>query len=160
MKFKIVKGTALFEKLSELQAKCTECNKAARALADQQGANGFASGRNMIAGGIAALCFDDKPEGYRLLQQPNYYYPKVTKANRPLHDAIAALPTVGNDDLNGLLNYKFQTVCDGDKMYWASRPGVIWGEEQILVDTGKAKYEPVADMIEILESEYLRLQGK
>lgn len=165
MKFKILKGTALYNDLLALQGRINDANKAAKALSVKYGAYGYAGGRG-VGGGIRALCYREKPEGFKLVQHPDYYYPKVSlKVNRGLVDEIAALPVVHNSDLNALLGFASGMTIDeatGGFRHTMS-PGIRWDEMALdfaLVDTGAGTCKPHQDLIEILESEYLALQGK
>lgn len=160
MYFKILEGTATYDLLLAFQEKIKECKAAAKAFSDEQGATAYAGKRGTVGGGIGALCFDSKPEGYKLVQAPNYYYPKSIKANNALHDVIAALPTVTNKELNAIVGYKAGLTSEGDHMYFSDRPGVTWGEGWIAIDTGRLGLKDNADAIEILESEWRALTTK
>lgn len=160
MYYKIEAGTPTYEKLLELQGRITACNKAARELSEQQGAATYAASSRTVGGGIAALCFASKPAGYKLVQAPNYYYPKSIKANSALHDAIAALPLVTNKELNDLLGYVAGLTSEGERMYFSTRPGVTWGEGWVAVDAGRSGLKGNADAVEILESEWRALTAK
>ena len=161
MKFQVSKGTATFAALSAVMDKIAACNKQARELSEAHGADAYASGSRYVGGGIAALCYKQKPEGFKLLQYPNYYYPKALKANRPLLDALAALPKVENAELNEVVGFKNQTVCKDGGMFFCTHYGVkVYPEHFLLAMTEGVEFEAGPDLVELLESQYLALQGK
>lgn len=164
MKYKILANSPLFDALCALRDKIKLADAAAKALSDKCGAYAYSGGRG-VGGGIRALCFKEKPEHYKLLQYPDFYYPKVSlKVNRELVNELAALPEVKDAELNELVGFKSGMTVDevSGGFRRTQRPGIVWNEnaDVALLDTGHGTCAPHTDLIEILESEYLALQGK
>jgi hypothetical protein len=164
MKYKILPNTPLFEALVALRDKIKAADAVAKALSDKCGAYAYSGGRG-VGGGIRALCFKEKPEHFKLLQYPDYYYPKVSlKVNRELVNELAALPEVKDAELNELVGFKSGMKIDelSGGFRRTQRPGIMWDEKTgiALLDTGEGSCAPHPDLVEILESEYLALQGK
>jgi hypothetical protein len=160
MKFKVIVGSETYTKLLAIHEKGNIYKQQADTLAESLGAHDYCSGRGAY-GGIRALCFKEKPEGYKLLQAPDFYYPKSIKKNDAVLEAIAKLPQVTNEELCEPLGFKRQSFSFEGNIYMTSRPGVDFGGDYILLDVPEgAKFQAGPDVVEILESEYLALQGK
>jgi DNA-directed RNA polymerase subunit N (RpoN/RPB10) len=167
MKFKISKGTETFNKLVELKEKVITVNEAARAVVNELGASKYCHRSHHLAGGISALVFDKKPEGYKEVGEKyqNFFYPKV--ANKAALEKIESLTLVEFDDLNKIVGFKApQTVSSERGIMWISTVGLTWAEhgipeEDMVMDIENGcKYTPPADVVEILESEYEKLRTK
>jgi hypothetical protein len=160
MKYKILKGTALFNDLSAVKNEMDRAKALAQEVVDSVGASGFAKAHYRIAGGIAAFYFKDKENVPKLWKQvgqtwQNFFFPKVAKENRELLKRISDLPTLDDDRITKLINFKFQVVPGQDSLVAVHCPAVEWNDEYILVSVpDKCDYKPVPDMIEILGSEY------
>lgn len=163
MKFKILKGTELFNKLKALQLKCQNANKAAFDLAGEFGSKEIlpSPSINVIAGGLSGMKLDAPPAGWKLASKYHYttYYPKRTKANKDLIERIEALPKIKTEELNEIIGYNpFNRSEDERRISFC--PGVYWHyEDFILVSVAEyVEYTPVADMIEITVSEFNKLR--
>lgn len=154
MKFKVLKGTPLFDKLTNLKKEIDAANNAARDLVKELGYENYCKSLFDVAGGISAIIIPEgKPAGWRFSfndRQPAHaYFPSSIKANKELLERIKKLPIVSTQKLNSLINY-------GSPF---STPGISWRKNYILIST-RNEYKPVKDMVEILESEYKKLESK
>lgn len=162
MHFKISKGSKTFTDLQTLLAEMQRCNVAATKLANELGAtNGgrHLSRAHVVAGGISGIKLDSKPNGWKGTHRDyyGYYIPKISKANREISNKIASLPVVSHDDLNAVVGFH-EHYKDGR---WYTSPALNWGDDYVLLHTSPGcDFTPNADMIEILESEYVKLTAK
>jgi hypothetical protein len=159
MKFKILKGTETYAKLDALWKQITDSRKAVNKLLDELGTHEFIDG-NGIAGGLGAVAFRDKPEGWvRSGYGPGLYYPSAK--NRAMRERIAGLPVVPHSALNDIVGFKPSTSFDGDRGRMVRHRSPGFGPAEgcfTMTVSSTAKYTPPnADIIEILESEYQRL---
>lgn len=159
MKFKVLKGTPLFDKLSNARKEMRRCNKAALALIKELG---YESGRrkgHCLSGGISCFKINgEKPKGWR--KQSDGYFPSPIKKNAEVLAKIAALPIAEYSLINEPLNYRWndQELEAGNTFQFC--PGVCWKNDYILIHIGELnRYAPVADMIEILDSEFKALSS-
>lgn len=161
MKFKILKGTETFNKLSDFEKEIKRVNKIAIDLSKELG--GDEKGTHLgysfeLAGGISGIKMPLKPEGWKDASKNhhNYFYPKINKSNKDVLDKINALPILKYKDLNDIVGFSFQS----HGMTWFNCPGIYWGKEYILMDVNdQCNFCPNEDMIEILGSEYIKLKG-
>jgi hypothetical protein len=65
MKYKILKGSELFKNLTAFKKKMADVRKQAMDLAIELGGVSSASNGRYLAGGIDAVEFKEKPEGWR-----------------------------------------------------------------------------------------------
>lgn len=160
MKFKIVEGTATYDKLLDLRKRMDEANKLAGDLCDELGGTPnrvrlVPSGS--IGGGIAGIPMaEGKPDGWKLVASGygNMCLPKMTKENKPILDKIASLPIISYEELNSIVGFEEQ--CQG--FVWFAKPGVTWVEKCVLLDVDdRCDFKPNEDMIEILTSEFYSL---
>lgn len=159
MKFKINNGTETFKNLKDVQSRMKECNAAASALAKELGGvdgQRLSGGHDCIAGGLGGIKLSSKPDGWRNASKHHYgfYFPKITKSNKPILAKIADLPKVTYRDLNSVVGFEFQS----SGLTWFNCPSVKWGPEYVLLAIHEDCYfTPNADMVEILDSEYKTL---
>lgn len=162
MKFKILKGTKTFHKLKDLKAKMQKCNIQAADLSKELGGSTdgtyLGKGYDCISGGLSGIKMETKPNGWKNASKKyeGFYIPKINKANQELLDRIEALETVKYEDLNAVVGFEMQARG----MRWFNCPGVHWTKEYVLLDVqNECEFNPNSDMIEILESEYMKLKG-
>jgi hypothetical protein len=88
------------------------------------------------------------------------FYPKAT--NKALLRRISALPTLKPKELNEIVGFRggMSVTSTGDFVVHRA-PGIEWKKDVILMEVpAGAKYTPPSkDIVEILESEYLRLSA-
>jgi hypothetical protein len=165
MKYKILKGTSTYDALIELFKKMGEASDKATELCKKLGGEGpYNTGRH-LAGGIEAIKFDTKPEGWttRGSSWQHLYMPKINPKTKKIWDEINALPVIENDELNKIVGFRApQTVSTDGGLGWISRPSVSQGSNYFLLGIPeKAEYKKKnSDFIEILDSEYQRLLKK
>jgi hypothetical protein len=171
MKYKVEKGTKLFEKLDALGDRMMEVNKAAFTLVKEMGFKEFhTAGTGFVfAGGISAVRSKTKPEGYVYAFGPSEreaFFPKKNKANKELLAKIEALPIIKADELNTLVNFDpfadTPAVTRTGGRNISFHPGISWGKEYILIEVShhyEESYKPAKDMIEITTSEYQKLHN-
>lgn len=169
MKFKILKGTALFEKFIALQTEMKRCNDITKATVNEMGyGTQWYKPHGSIAGGIVGFIIPSgKPTGWANAFTPNEkdaYMPKKIKANADLLKRIKELPVVTTEDFNKIIKYDWRKAC-GEKEGMGRRtvsysPGFSVKDEYVLIDVSEAapKYKPIKDMVEITVSEYNKLK--
>jgi hypothetical protein len=164
MKFKVLKGTVLFDKLLAIVIQIHECNQQAHDLALEQGAIGVATTGNNRAGGIDAFRFkyDTEPDVLLWKQVDKYHYadlysPRANKKNNNLFSQIQALPRIGYKEYNAVIGYEQQWI--GLSLHQSY--GLFQDDDFFLIElSDEVNYTPVADMTEILSSEYKTLKEK
>ncbi|HQV53974.1 MAG TPA: hypothetical protein PLX17_00585 [Chitinophagaceae bacterium] len=163
MKFKILKGTELYNQLVALRKKIDHVQSESAKLAKEFGGGEVAtSGRN-LAGGIDAVEFKEKPEGWKVVGETwqKLFYPKSDKSNKEIHEKIQALPVVKFEELNSLVKFDIQGATSGRGLAFVKSVACAWGKGYVLIEVHEnCKYTPVEGMIEILESEYKKLMDK
>lgn len=165
MKFKVLKGTELFNQLTAINKRMYAAKDAADKLTASlpfKVVDTATRGYN-LAGGIDAFhCPDGCPEGWKVVGESwqNLYYPKV-KGNKDLLAKISALPLIKYDDINELINFRPQGYTTPAGLAWAKGPGIVWAKTYVLIETSEGlPYKPVPDMIEITVSEFDKLKKK
>lgn len=164
MKYKIVKGTKLFNQLTALNERIKLVDKMAKDLATSLGGTEVATKGNNLAGGIDGIAFKDHPgkDGWMKVGNTwqNLYYPKAV--NRQIRKQIAELPTIEYKELNDMVGFQGnQVVSESKGLAWVKSVGVFFHKEVILMETVEgSKYRPVPGVKEILGSEYDKLMKK
>lgn len=163
MKFKVVKGSVLFNKLDMLGEQIKEVKNLARKVARDLGFDNAYVRNFVLAGGLSGLCIADgryKPDGYKWVFKGAVW---PTKANKEALLRLENLPVLTYDDLNKLVGYSEEMSerpgqGSGTVINWC--PVVIFRDEYILLNVPvySGKYKPVKGMVEILESEYNALK--
>lgn len=169
MKYKILKGTELFNKLVAIEKKCKDAVDAADAFAKTIGAVGVYSRRSRQVGGVGAFRFPyDAPPDKKFWMQPDRhntsdaYYPRSGKAkkirqNDELHDKISKLPVVEYKEINEVIGFKDQWVGFTNYITY----GLEVNDDYALIEVGdECAYEPLPGMIEITISEYNKLKNQ
>jgi hypothetical protein len=162
MKFRVNKGTPLFDKLILLQEKMWDCNNAAYDLVKKMGYKRMRGRGMVLAGGISTIeILGGKPEGWRdnTYGVSNEYFPKKNKQNKEILAKIKALPVVEYRELNDLVNFDMHDTKSNRISF---HPEIIWGDDAILIGISSQyeNYKPVKGMVEILESEYNLIKFK
>lgn len=160
MKFKILKGSATFEKFEELKKKIDFVTKCAMDLCDKLGAEKYFLEGAYAFGGIRAFYFDEKPNGWIRIGKPwqKAFFPSAKmKAERTL---IQDLPVIRFRELNAILNFEGNQIASAQGgLTLVNCPGVEFYADYVFVDVPDGlKYTPPDDVIEITYSEYLKLK--
>jgi hypothetical protein len=162
MKYKISKESDLYFNLRALEVKIKAANYLAYDVVKEFGAEKFALNPHSFAGGIGGIVFDRKPEGWKRVGKDwqDLYYPKAS--NKMDLEKIKGLPLVTEKEYNDITGFVgMQTISSGQGFYLIGSPGIYFGDEEILLDVNsQCTFTPKEGMIEILESEYLKLKGK
>lgn len=162
MKYKVLKGTETFKKLSDLKKEIDRVSKDAYAVVKKLGATEYCEKSHRLAGGISAIGFEKKPEGYKNVDNEwrNLYYPKAS--NKDICKMIESLPTLPYEALNDIIGFKGpQTTSESRGIGWVNTVGIKFGKNFMLIDVyNGCKFKPNKDTKEILESEYIKLKGK
>jgi len=161
MKYKILKGTETFDKLSALAEEIKRVEITADDLVRSVGGKTHYRSNYYLAGGVSGVVFDKQPEGWKKLSQEGHYMPKVK--NKELADRFKALPTLGLkliQDITGYPSGEIGENKDGQLVRFGV-PGLVWEDEYVLFNASSSApwTPPNADFIEILESEYFQLKG-
>lgn len=159
MYFKVPKGTETFDKLTQLRLKIIDANSKAKKLIKELGGNAdriYNKYRN-IGGGIAAIYFADKPEGWKQVGE-NHQSIFMPKANmKKVWDKINALPVVEHEELNKIVGWpdSLQVGTGGNALTVYYSPGISWHKDYCLLTIpGHVKIKIPEGVIELLESEY------
>ena len=160
MKYKVVKGSNLFKTLTDFKTKIDLVRKQAMDLAIELGGVSSASNGRRLAGGLDAVVFKEKPEGWRSVgdKWQNFYYPKADKKNKEIHSKINALPSIDYDELNKLVGFNSQFCTEGRGIAHIKTVGIKWHKSFVIIETSEnSKYKPIEGVIEILGSEWEKL---
>jgi hypothetical protein len=164
MKYKISKGTELFKTLTDLRKKMDKVQKQAKELAIEFGGTTAATNGRHLAGGIDAVEFKEKPDGWRSVGNSwqNLYYPKADKKNKEIHEKIQALPVLEFKELNDAVGFTGnQSVCTDNGFSFIKTVGMQWHKDFILMEVAeKTKYTPIKSVEEILGSEFDKLSKR
>jgi hypothetical protein len=171
MKFKVLKGTALYDQLAAIQKKANDCSKAAIKFAKSLGADAvFTHGRINAAGGIDAFRFEWGKDPDKLLwmqpdrhKTPRAFYPRSGKkygANKELHEKIRALPVVTIEELNTIIGFKGHIGVEGAGIVHYRTYGLdlFPNYAVISIPDGCGYKKSNKDMIEITTSEFNKLK--
>ena len=156
MYYKVLKGTKLYDQLTELMKECRRCNNASLKLAKEVGAVSVRGARMRLAGGISSFLIETgKPDGWKAsgTNIPNEYYPSKLKANKELRERIDNLPVVTYKQLNDMVGY--------DDIF--GHPGFVTKKNVILLDFTEKMMQnlkPVKDMVEITRTEFFTTKNK
>lgn len=161
--YKILKGTETYKKLCALWDKMQSVRDEAEKLCKELGGEEFATSNQSahMAGGIGAIQFKEKPEGWKMVGQSwqKLYMPKADQ--KKMWEKINALPTVEYKELNDIVGFGgSQGVCTDGGLAWVKCPGMMKGKNLFLMGVTKgAKYTPPnKDFIEITGSEYEKIE--
>lgn len=165
MKYKVLKGTDLFEKFMEWDRKRTKCNdvaldlvhKIAEPFGGSEKGEHLGEGHAFDAGGISGIALKEKPANWKAVYTKHYnniYFPMQRKVNADLLKQINDLPKMPTKERNDIIGFQPHF---GDHKYYRSY-GISFKEECILIDMdNEVPFTPVEGMVEILESEYVKL---
>lgn len=159
MRFKVLKGTQLFDELVALSNELSRCRKEALKIMKEVGGT-YIRGCNMVVGGgISAIALPEKPDGWRnaYTDMKGEYMPRNDRASgKALADKIKVLPVVEYEVFKKLIKYDYH---DHDTNRISFCPAVTWRPTYILIAISEQypRYKPVKDMIEITTSEYNKL---
>lgn len=154
MKYKVLKGTPLFDKIVVVVEKIKDYNQQAEDLSNSVGGLRAATLGYNRAGGIAAFEFKKEPDMNLWKRVDKYeplYSPRAKKANNALFAKIQALPITRYEEFNNVIEFK---------QHWSGLTfhqtyGLVISDDFMLIEMNdEVKYTPVQDMIEILGSEY------
>lgn len=160
MYYKTLKTSETGKKIAEVLKKVIDCEAEARKIVEVIGAEQWRGARGAIAGGISAVIFSKGSTIPKWLKEvsPGEYLPRLNVGQgKAIGKTIKALPRVTPWELN---------ECVGYKPKWQfSHIGIVWEamEESFLFEVSekaREEYQAPADCTEILQSEFLRLQGK
>ena len=169
MKFKVKKGTALYDSLCAVKLKCENATNAANELAKELGGTQAATRNRNRAGGVDAIEFIGIQPDKELWMQvdkknnPTLFYPRSKKVNVDLFEKMVDLPKVTYDEYNSIINFipTFGSSDIGEGIVNFRSYGLIITSNYALIVIGNGSgYKPITDMIEITESEYNKLKPK
>lgn len=162
MYFKILKGTESFDKLNEIFKRAKECRQAASKFATRYNEKGkyLDTGDSDILGGGLSFVFSETPiEGWvKDTKYKDAYRPRKSKANVEVIAEIKALPIVLRSEVNDVV--KFEGGFIGNHYYYGCGVNYNLNKDFILISIPERlkDYKPTKDMIEILTSEFNKLE--
>ena len=161
MKYIVRKGTNTFDRLTEIGERVKAIQTLNRVIVDELDGNYYIScSGGLIAGPLEGIELKQKPEGWKQVYAnvaQNMFFPKSVKQNKELLTRIATIPVVKRSEVNEIVGFKNQIV--GRR--YIQTIGLIWGQDFHLVGIDdEVDYTPLADMDEILTSEYKRLKDE
>jgi hypothetical protein len=165
MYYKINKSTKTFKELMKLSDRIDQVRKEAKKLVKTfKGTGEYCKATHVLAGGIGAVEFKEKPEGWthRGEKYQNLYMPKMDRNSKALWEKIHALPVVEYDELNKIVGFEGnQVVSSPGGLGWVNTVGIKWGGNFILMEIAKgAKFKANKDMKEIVYTEFEKLSSK
>lgn len=159
MKYQIKKGCELFDKLTELNERMLLVHKTAQEYATSLGGGKVATTGRYLSGGIDAIEFEKKPEGWRHVGRDYQmlFYPKTSL--KKVIEEIRKLPIIEFDELNALVGFSApQTVSNANGLTWVKSVSMYWHKNFILMETvDGTTYNPIENVVEILGSEFDKL---
>jgi hypothetical protein len=159
--YKVDMSTETGKKLLKLQKRMTACDKAAKIfLKSIPGASiqlYQSNSGGTIAGGIVAIHFKKKPEGWKIVGESYQQLYIPLSKNKKIWETIQALPTVKEDEINEIVGWPSGLqVGEGLSIY--HRPGFGIGELFTVVSwPRKIKKPSNPDLIEITGTEFEEL---
>lgn len=169
MKFKVLRGTLLFEKLVNIQTRCDEAVLAADELGEKLGGTHVYSRKRInVAGGIEAIRFSHGNEPDKELwlkpdrhNNPQLFFPrnsaKCKKLNSDVLKQINSLPVVSIKEINDVIEFKDHWVGFSNFITY----GLHIHKDYALIEVSEwCNYKPITDMIEIKISEFEELKAK
>jgi DNA-directed RNA polymerase subunit N (RpoN/RPB10) len=163
MYFKIEKGTDTFKKLSELKKQIDSITQQAKDVVTELGGERYCHHRYKLAGGISAIEFKKKPDGWKSVGESWQDLHMPLAKNKEACNKVENLPTLDYEVLNKIVGFKGpQTVSSGNGLAFVKTVGLNWctGKYYLMEVATGCKYKPLSDIVEILESEFLKLKGK
>lgn len=167
MKFKVLPGGAIYNNLRLFSKKVDSVRVEARKLCKELGGETFAADGRFLAGGISGIVFNAKPDGWRVVGDSyrKLFFPKINKQNKAILAKIDLLPKINSKELNSIVSFEGPQTIErndgGHGMYWVECPKVFFGEKYILIDVSEGcTYKPPVGVIEILESEFIKLKTR
>lgn len=160
MKFKVPKGTELFDRLWEVQRKINEAKNAAIAFLKEKGFDSekYYKKQYTLMGGIGAISFKEKPDGWVHVGSKWQSIFMPNSKNKKLLAEISGLPVVKYNELNDVLGFSQQMVSGGGGLMHVQAPATIWKDDFVLFEIpDECNYIPVDGAIEILSSEFKQL---
>jgi hypothetical protein len=158
MKYKVVKGTATFEKLTALNETLKACHEAMVPLFNEFKASQYIPLKdNAIAfGGFAGLIFKKSPPPHwaKVKGTKNAWYPKNWAVNKSVIDRIEKLPTVSLAEYNEAIG-----LTNPEPEIQFNRYGFTYIEDQELFLIECSSVNVSEDLVEILGSEFIRLKN-
>lgn len=164
MYIKVKELTATQRSLSQLLVKVEKANKAAKKMLKEFGSDPkkYYSNGKYLAGGIVAIYFSDKPEGFKHVgdKWQNIFMPLAS--NKGAWQKINSLPVIKAEELNEIIGFAGpQAISNGGVLTWVKAPQVIIGKEVSVINIlPNTKFELNEDMEEITETEFLSIKEK
>jgi len=164
--YKVIKGSTLYTQLQALGLQIKQVKSAASALVKTFGGNDYTTTGNYLAGGIdGGVVFNVAPNStnWKSVGEAwqKMYLPKV--AYKDGVNKIKALPVIKIEALNNLIAFTPKNIIiDSVGGYAQIRaPRIAFGVDYVLLQMpSECGYVPVANVIEILASEYTTLLKK
>ena len=159
MRYKILKGTDLYNQLWALYLRMQEATSQIEQFIKECGYQDFGTSSEYLVGCDAIKIEAGKPEGWNSVGEKygRYYLPGAKQ--KEMRDKIAALPRVGNDELNKIVNFRRQVTVGDGGINSHKCPGFGISASYALISVAlKCDYTPLPDMIEVLASEFKTLQ--
>ena len=156
MKFKVEKGTAIYQELELLFDKIEDCNSKTKKFVKSLGFEEYGISLRGRAGGLSCIRASKKPEGFKTVgkKYDNLYMPKAS--NKELWEKINALPILSHNEYNEVIGFEQQFKgLSHIRSYGCEKVNDVF-----LIDVGDADYTPIEGIIEILDSEYKSLISK
>lgn len=156
--YKIPKGSKVYDDLVNLSTKIDYVNEEINKILDEFSAVRYCGLQNSPWGGISAIQFSENPPlNWKAVDKDQkLYYPKAKLKSTCAR--IEGLPRIEWSELNDLVGFKApQTVTLNARIQWIVGVGIIFGNKFHLMNIViGAEYVPINDVIEIIESEFLR----
>ena len=159
MKYKIQAGTDTYNLLLKVKADIVTAQAEARTLLKELGGTAFMEAEGVLAGGISAIRFPVKKAGWKFHRHDGFFRPKETNLN--VIKRISELPVVEYTAVNSILNFEPQYIYvkREETMAQVNYPALFFRKDHILleVDIDALYPEPPVDVVEILDSEFVKI---
>lgn len=161
--YKVKKKHPLHLAFTQFMERVKAVKDEARALAiELSDSETFYSRPHTLAGGIGALIFKEKPEGWKQVGEKwqRAFYPKAS--NKSVCKRIESLPVILADEMNAIIGFEAGTSSEEP-----NQPGIVWygsfglkegkGKQFLINVPNGMSFKPVDGMVEITNSEYTSL---
>ena len=155
MKFKVEKGTAIYQELELLFDKIKDYNSKTKKFVESLGFEEYGVSLRGRAGGLSCIRTSKKPDGFKTVgkKYDNLFMPKAS--NKELWKKINELPILSYDEYNKVIGFEAQFQgLSHIRSYRCEKVNDVF-----LIDVGNADYMPIEGIVEILDSEYKSLKS-
>jgi uncharacterized protein YbaR (Trm112 family) len=152
MYYKAEKGTKAYDRLLKMHEFRIDAIDKANEIVEKLGYEKYIGKQ---VGGLVAVQAKEKPEGFKIYEKHRSLY--SPRKNSKYYEIFESVPSMNHDKYNETIGFK-RSIKNG-KIVNSFGYSYLEVQNIFLVDTGSGTVD-CEGIVEILHSEYLRLQGK